>query len=250
MMKPALCLLIFFCVIFLLPPATVNAQQQPNIKISFINYAGNQPLVPDSLYANCWKENYSVSRLKYYISNIALQTSNQKWNAEQNSYHLVDEPDSLSKNFSFYLPPGNYTTLSFLIGVDSLKNVSGAQTGALDPLNSMFWTWNSGYIMFKMEGTSPQSAAVNNKIEYHIGGFSGVDNAVKKIRLQLAGTPVAVNNKSITEIIIRANIDKLWNAATVLKITETPVCTIPGPLAGSIAANFSTMFDVLKIVQR
>jgi hypothetical protein len=235
---------------FLLLPETINAQEQSNIKISFINYAGSQPLVLDSPYANCWKENFSVNRLKYYISNITLQTSNQKWNAEQNSYHLVDESDSISKNISFYLPSDNYTTLSFLIGVDSLKNVSGAQTDALDPLNGMFWTWNSGYIMFKMEGTSPQSAALNNKMEYHIGGFSGVDNAVKKITLQLAGTTVIVKNKSITEIIIRTNIDKLWNAATELKIAETPVCTIPGPMAGRIAANYSTMFDILKIVQR
>jgi hypothetical protein len=249
MMKTALCLSLLFYAFSFLPAATVKAQP-PNIKISFLNYAGNQPLVLDSVYTNCWKENFSVNRLKYYVSNIALQTTSQQWHAEPNSYHLVDEADNASRSISFYLASGTYTALSFLIGVDSLKNVSGAQTDALDPLNGMFWTWNNGYIMFKMEGSSPQSVAVNNKIEYHIGGFSGVDNAIKKITLHFAGTPVSLNNNSITAIIIRTNIDQLWNGANQLKITESPVCTTPGQLAGRIAANYSTLFDILKIVQQ
>lgn len=249
-MKTVLCFFIFFSMLALLPAAAIKAQQQPNIKISFINVAANQPLVPEAVYTNCWNENFSLQQLKYYITNIALQTNSQQWNAEQNSYHLVNESDSTSKHISFYLPSGSYTGLSFLVGVDSLKNVSGAQTDALDPLNGMFWTWNSGYIMFKMEGISPQSAAVNNKIEYHIGGFTGADNAVKKITLHFSGTPVLLNHKTITEIIIRANIDKVWTAGSELKIAQNPVCTTPGALAGRIAANYSTIFDVLQIVQR
>jgi hypothetical protein len=101
-----------------------------------------------------------------------------------------------------------------------------------------------------MEGSSPQSASVNNKMEYHIGGFSGIDNVIKKITFRFDGAPVSVNNKSTSSIIIRADIDKLWKAASGLKITESPVCTVPGALASRIAANYSTMFDVLKIVQQ
>ena len=56
---------------------------------------------------------------------------------------------------NLYLPEGDYTELQFLLGVDSLHNVSGAQTDDLDPAKDMFWTWNSGYVMAKMEGNSP-----------------------------------------------------------------------------------------------
>ncbi len=69
----------------------------------------------------------------------------------------------------------------FLLGVDSLHNVSGAQTDALDPAKDMFWTWNTGYVMAKLEGNSPSSALVNNKYEFHVGGFSGKYNVLKKI---------------------------------------------------------------------
>jgi hypothetical protein len=49
------------------------------------------------------------------------------------------------------------TGIRFLLGVDSARNVSGIQTGALDPARGMFWTWNSGYVMAKIEGSSPSA---------------------------------------------------------------------------------------------
>ncbi|WP_316930094.1 MbnP family protein, partial [Hymenobacter sp. IS2118] len=39
------------------------------------------------------------------------------------------------------IPVGDYQSVSFTVGVDSARNVAGAQTGALDPNNGMFWTW-------------------------------------------------------------------------------------------------------------
>jgi hypothetical protein len=61
--------------------------------------------------------------------------------------------------------------MEFMIGVDSARNNSGAQTGALDPTNGMFWSWSTGYIMAKFEGTSAQSPAAANALKFHIGGF-------------------------------------------------------------------------------
>ena len=66
-----------------------------------------------------------------------------------------------------------------MIGVDSARNTSGAQLGALDPANSMFWSWNSGYIFVRMEGNSPQSTQPYNKLQFHIGGFKGATNCIK-----------------------------------------------------------------------
>ena len=102
---------------------------------------------------------------------------------EKNSFHLIDESVPESQSFSLSVPEGNYSSLNFLLGVDSLHNVSGAQTGELDPAKDMFWTWNSGYVMAKLEGNSPSSALVNHKYEFHIGGFSGKYNVLKNIEL-------------------------------------------------------------------
>ncbi len=243
---------VFWCSFFLIScdtaGAQVNKQPQADIKITLINTINKLPLVLDSAkYTNCFNEIFTISNLSYYISNISLQTTDKKNIPELNSYHLINEDDNASKSFSFFVLPNKYSSLSFLIGVDSLKNVSGAQTGALDPLNSMFWTWNTGYIMFKMEGNSPSSSVVNNKIEYHIGGFSGANNVLRKVHLNLDDT-FFINKEKITEIIINVDLNKIWNAQHDLRIIKTPVCTTPGVLAAGIADNYSKAFEIIKII--
>ncbi len=250
MKMPSVFCWLFFLTSCRIAGAQVNKQPQPDIKVTFVNIINKLPLVLDSAkYINCFKETFTISRLNYYISNVSLQTTGKKTIPELNSYHLINEEDTASKSFSFFISPNQYTSLSFLIGVDSLKNVSGAQTGALDPLNGMFWTWNTGYIMFKMEGNSPSSSVVNNKIEYHIGGFSGANNVLRKVHLNLNDT-FFIHQEKITEIIIKVDLDKIWNAQHDLKIMKTPVCTTPGVLAAGIADNYSKAFEIIKIIHQ
>lgn len=244
--------LVFFfitCLNTLYAACQANNQANVPIKISFINTINNIPVVLDSgNYTNCWNETFNINALKYYISNVQLQTAEKKIAAEKNSYHLINEEDSASKNFSFTASPGIYKTLSFLIGIDSLMNVSGAQTNALDPLNGMFWTWNSGYIMFKLEGYSAGSAVIKNKIEYHIGGFSGANNVLRRVELNIENSAVLLDKNSTTEIIVHTDLSKIWNAVHELKISKTPICTTPGILAAGIADNYSKAFEILKVI--
>jgi hypothetical protein len=101
-----------------------------------------------------------------------------------------------------------------------------------------------------MEGYSPQSVAVNNKIEYHIGGFSGANTALRKIELNFGSNEVLSKTQQPTEIIIQTDIGKIWNATHDLKITQTPVCTTPGALAAGIADNYSKAFEIIKIISQ
>ncbi len=241
----------FFIACFNTLDAACQANKQTNvtIKISFINTINNLPVILDSgNFTNCWNETFNITALKYYISNVQLQTAEKKIAAEKNSYHLINEEDSASKSFSFMASNGSYKTLSFLIGIDSLQNVSGAQTNALDPLNGMFWTWNSGYIMFKLEGYSSGSALVKNKIEYHIGGFSGANSVLRRVELNIESNAVLINKNSTTEIIVRTDLSKIWNVVHELKISDTPICTTPGILAAGIADNYSKAFEILKVI--
>jgi hypothetical protein len=43
--------------------------------------------------------------------------------------------------------------------------------GDLDPTKGMYWTWQSGYINFKLEGTSPLCTTRNNEFQFHLGGY-------------------------------------------------------------------------------
>jgi len=235
---------------FLLMLVNLAPAQKNKLTITFINSINKSPVILDSIsYKNCWNENFTISKLKYYISNIQLKTTLNNIESEEDSYHLIDEADTASKSFSFYVPAATFSSLSFLIGVDSLKNVSGAQINALDPLNAMFWTWNTGYIMFKLEGNSPQSTSINNKIEYHIGGFCGINKVLRKVYLKLIDLNPSIKKKGSTEIIIGVDIGKIWDAQHNISISNTPVCATPSALAATIADNYIKGFEIIKIIQ-
>ncbi|MGG9960225.1 MbnP family protein [Ferruginibacter sp. SUN106] len=247
------CLVVIICSSVNRQSSIVNGkwatQKKGIVKICFINTVKNMPLVLDSIaYKNPFGEEYHIARLKYYISNIALHNASQQF-AETNSYHLIDAADSNSLSFTIDATADTYNSISFIVGVDSLKNVSGAQSGALDPANGMFWTWNSGYVMFKLEGNSPASTIINHRIEYHIGGFSGADNVLQTITLPLQ-KKLNIEEGKNSEIIIMADLDKLWQGATDLKIATTPATMTPGTLSKKIAANYNRMFTIKEVLNK
>ncbi len=233
----------FFLTSFILP----CKKNYPLIKITFSNSVKGECIVLDSQYVNPFKEPYTISKLKYYISDFSFINAKGKVIAEKDGYHLITEGANETNSFSVAVKPGNYKAVSFLIGVDSIKNISGAQAGALDPLNGMFWTWNTGYIMFKIEGNSPKSNIGDNKFEYHIGGFSGSNNVLRHVERKIM--PLKITKNSNTEVIIEADINKLWDSENKIKIAETPVCTTPGKTATGIANNYSKIFDVRYITE-
>lgn len=218
------------------------------IKIIFINTVNrNKIVLNDSIYINPFGEKYNITKLRYYISNISIDNI-YKNSVEINGYHLIDESKPESQIINLSLPEGNYNGIGFLIGVDSLHNVSGAQTDDLDPAKDMFWTWNSGYVMAKMEGNSPASKLVNNKFEYHIGGFSGPYNVLKKIHLNFTENSFHFNEGKSYTIIIDADINTWWQSVHNIKIAEHANITSPGANAKNMSDNYTNMFHLEKII--
>ncbi len=216
------------------------------LRIIFINTANGKPVIlRDSLYVNAFGEQYSISKLKYYISNVLIPGSGQL--PENDSYHLLNAAEA-SNNFELSLKEGAYNAIQFLLGVDSLRNCTGAQTGGLDPTNDMFWTWNSGYVMFKLEGTSSSSAADLQRIEHHIGGYKGDNNVATLIHLNFPATQLLqIKEGGTTQLTIELNLDNYWKNAVEIKISETPLCMSTGILAKKMASNFPGLFSVKSI---
>lgn len=227
---------------------SINKNTSASIKIIFINRVKeNKIVLNDSVYLNPFGEKYNITKLRYYVTNVELQQPNNFFK-EKNSYHLIDESKPESQVISLFVPEGKYIDLKFLLGVDSLHNVSGAQTDDLDPANDMFWTWNSGYAMAKLEGNSPDSKLVNNKFEYHIGGFTGQYNVLKKIQFDFPKTTEVFKVGRTYTFIINADINSWWQHPHDIKIAEHPVITSPGEDAKDISDNYANMFHIEKIV--
>lgn len=113
----------------------------------------------------------------------------------------------------------------------------------------MYWSATAGYIMAKLEGSSPVSP--NNKMQYQIGGFSGDSNALRKPTLlfpygqslQVSALP---GHKDI--INIDANVNAWFFNPHQVKIKDNPACVSPGPMAVDISENYSKMFDVKAVI--
>ena len=224
--------------------AVLHAQHQPEIKktIHFIfqNKVGDSLLQSGTVYRNAFDEPFTVRSFKYYISNIQLQYSDGNLYAAQTPPHLVNEADSSSKFLSFRAPSGDIKSVYFLLGIDSAINVSGVQTGDLDPAKGMFWIWNTGYIMAKLEGTSTASKAPGKQFSYDVGGFKPGENAARNISLSL---PPNTSHQS-SAFIISTDINKWFANKNSIKIGEQPMCHSPGMLAVQIADNYAGMFSI------
>jgi hypothetical protein len=208
--------------------------------LHFRHVAGTQELqLFTTSYTNRFGEPFTVNRFKYYLSHISvIDAVNQKHPLSDKIY-LIDEADSLSKHLNFPAPVVAARYLCFTIGVDSIYNVSGVQSGDLDPYKGMFWTWNSGYIFAKLEGKSDSSHAPAHYFTWDIGGFKQPYPAYRTITL-----PLALPASTSASCTILADVLKWFDGASPLSIAQQPQCHQPGKLALQLADNYATMFSV------
>ncbi|MBL0883202.1 MAG: hypothetical protein IBJ16_07660 [Chitinophagaceae bacterium] len=226
--------LLIFCLLF---AVSVQSQKTQQMTLHFQNQFGNEILVPEQSYL-LNGDTLTIHRFKYYISHIQLIDEQGKKVKLPVQYYLIDAADSNSSMIQFNIPVGKYQSIQFLLGVDSTRNLSGVQSGELDPLHGMFWTWNSGYIMAKLEGSATSSQIAGKQFTYHIGGFRGNNNTTRVITL-----PFYVIDKCIT---IVADAKKWFDGPNELSISKEPICHSPGALAVRIANNYAYMFSILS----
>lgn len=219
------------------------------LDIHIDNVVNGAPLaLHTSTYVNVNTDTFSVDILKYYISNVQLVSAAGYTYTETGSYYLVDasNPNSLHLIVK-HVPPGQYTSINFLIGVDSTRNVSGAQSGALDPINDMFWDWNTGYIMAKMEGYSPQSTQLTKKIVYHIGGYSGKFKGIRNVSLTFPNS-AQISHTHTPTLNLNADLYTWFLNPNFSDINTTSVITGIGIDSQGIANNYVNMFFVTSVI--
>ena len=119
-----------------------------------------------------------VSKLMFYVSDLQLETKDGEV-LKIAPYYLIDFSNSSSLALEA-INPGKkeVKSIQFKLGIDSITNVSGAFGGALDPTKGMYWSWQSGYINFKMEGKT-----ANEDYMLHLGGYASPFGAVQNVVL-------------------------------------------------------------------
>lgn len=175
---------LFILFLFIQNQVVITAQRMINVDFKFIYH--QRDLIMDSLYVRNNQESIQFETLKFYISNLRFNLNNENTFIEKNSFHLLDMEDRNSLHVS--VPDslnGSIRNLSFNLGIDSTTNVSGAMGGDLDPTKGMYWTWQNGYINFKLEGKSTLCKTRNNEFQFHIGGYMNPFTTLQKIELPI-----------------------------------------------------------------
>lgn len=216
---------------------TIGAKSSLTIQIEPM--VGAKKWLPGETYTNAVGESFSIDKCLFYLSNFEWQSTSGNWNSLPNSYYLVNISDSSSLQIQLPLQNQTIKGIRFIIGVDSAKNVSGIQKGVLDPARGMFWTWNTGYVMAKLEGTAAVSTMPGKKFTYHIGGYAGEQNVIKRIEL------IFDKHEFIQQkIFMEADLLKWFNGETPVSIAANPICHVPGKLAKQIANNYQFQFRI------
>ncbi len=236
--------------------------------IEFDNIVGNRTFSINntgSLYTNAVGEKFSISMLQYFISNIKVATADGKTYTvpQEKSYFMINGADKASRFSKVEVPEGDYSKVTFTLGVDSLRSTMdiGKRTGVLDPAaggghsgSGMYWGWNSGYIFFKFEGNSnvisddiSGDPTGKKQFKYHIGGFGGYSaptiNNIKTITIDLTKAGIAkVRKDRNSNVHLFVDVMKVFNGKNAFSIAAHPNVMF-SDYSVSIASNLTELFS-------
>lgn len=152
--------------------------------------------------------NYRFTKIKQYISAITLRKSGVDiWRDHQ--YHLIDFFGDKNSFVILNHPADDFDEICFSTGVDSLMQCMGVQSGALDPVNGMYWTWQSGYIHTKIEAEIEKNGKIS-PLELHLGGYRYPNSTIQRVSVKYAGQQhmqILFNLKPIVQLCG----EKEWN---------------------------------------
>ncbi len=233
-----------------------NPTQQGNFTIELQHFFGASPLKIGNNYTNSSNETFTLTTLDYFISNIALERQDGSIYTlpPEETYFLI----KLSENSKPLLnlkniPLGEYKSLSFVLGVDSLRNTMepARRRGDLDVggrAEGMYWTWNTGYIFLKMEGTSEVVPdAQDKRFYFHIGGYGGFSaptiNNLRNIKIDFPQENLKISAGKNPILHLKADASKIFSTPNTISIAANPNVMF-SPFSANIANNYANMFSL------
>jgi len=167
-------LLLISAIAFLFTSCDKEKAIATDITINFTHTVDASELMNNTMiYTNEAGENYDIQTLKYLISEITLHSENGS-SLLLDEIHFIDISDESTFSFNYNdLPNNNYTSISFDMGLDTVKNITNKYVND-DFHLTMFWPEpnGGGYHYMKLEGAYKNDSTFYNT---HTGGTMGGD---------------------------------------------------------------------------
>lgn len=215
-----------------------NAERK--IKVIFHTTVNGQDVQSGVDYNKPDGESFQVDLMKYYISHFALV--NEGGDSLMINDHTLIDPIHQKNSFSKDLAStGSFQHVRFLLGVDELHNHSGNQEGDLDPVNGMIWTWSTGYIFFKHEGTFIDATGASLPLLYHYGQ----DRALVTADLPI---DIDIEEGKSYEIHIDLNLAQLYNGIAFRNNNvHQSAGSADNAWIDALKQNFRSSFQVIEV---
>lgn len=219
-----------------------------SLNLVFENTVASSPLTLNTqTYANLSGEGYSVSELKYIISNIQLTRSDNTVHTipVDKSYFVINEA-GIKTALLDSIPVGDYTGINFGFGVDPTRYP--IESGSVNFIPTaeeagMLWTWSAGYKFLKFEGTYSTTVDTDdaNPFTYHVGSHGANLDNYKEINLAFAK---AVTASSTTTQIINFDVAKIFDSTNTMSLVAKDDIQVDPENAPKIAENVRTAFSI------
>jgi hypothetical protein len=221
---------------------------------------GNKPkffslVLGSTSYKNANGDDFTVSTLKYYITNVKLNKGDGSSYAVPDSYFLVDQSKPTTQDLTMTgAPEGEYSSVTFTVGVDSARTKAGSfGGGVLNASNGMFWPMNGGtgeFINFMLMGDSPQAGMATSTtpkgLVFHIAGYQhSTTNTIRTVTVPFPSSKLVVMHDHTPEVHMQVDIAKMFGAGTsAIRFADT-YNIMGGPVAVRIADNIqANVFSV------
>lgn len=226
------------------------------LEVEFDNVFGGADLILDSQSNTTSQgEILKISDIKYIVSNIVLTNEDGTTFTypKSESYFIVSERNQLSHVLELEnVPAGNYTKITFGIGVDETQyNLGQTVQGdffAAAQDEDMAWTWSAGYkhILFEGQFTSP---TVTTPAVFMVHtGKSGADYNYNQVTLNFPDK--ALVRPTITpDVHIFADVKQVIDGTNKINLSANNTngmgaMIMSGANLPLITANLSNMFSV------
>jgi hypothetical protein len=181
---------------------TVNGSELEKGVMKYTNLAGNL---------------YEVDELQYFISEITLTAADgQRIEIKSDSaihYIDLDIPSTLSWSPKDLIPKGDYTSISFVFGINETKNKTGLFVNP--PERDMFWPdiMGGGYHYMKMNGKWKAEGDIITPFNFHLGIGMNMAGTVFYQNCFTVTLPLNIHTASLGNVFtVTMNIEKWFEA--------------------------------------
>ena len=219
--------------------------KQASLQIEMFHHVSNDILKFNELiYNNEFGNQYSVSRLQYFVSDFELVHEDGRTFKIDTAFYvdgMVSETQSL--NYNLQIPYGNYSAIRFVFGLTEARNTNGAFPNF--PENNMEWPipLGGGYHYMKLEG-KVAAGEVQNNFQAHTGPTNGNQNYIE---ISLDGASFLVDNPQEL-LVIGMDINKWWANPNLLDLTEITMVMGNQAIQEKLRANGRDVFHVEPLI--